>query len=61
MNRDFRHWLYNMYLDNCEEHREFRTMPYQNLQEYFKTFRWWLRREYRYQRSQRDRNSGTNH
>lgn len=49
MNRSFRTWLYNMYLDNCEEHRIVRQTPYKDVQDYFKTFKWWLKREYRHQ------------
>ena len=53
MNRSFRNWLYNMYLDNCEEHAQFRSMGYPTQAEYFKTFKWWLKREYRYQKGKK--------
>lgn len=49
MNKPFRTWVYNMYLDNCEEHRELKEMPYIDVQTYFNNFKWWLKREYRFQ------------
>lgn len=37
-----------MYYANCEEHEQFQEKRY-SLSEYFNKYKWWLRREYRYQ------------
>jgi CRISPR/Cas system-associated endonuclease Cas1 len=47
---EFRFWLRHMWLDNCREHEEFNTLPYPSLQAYFQTYKFWLKREFRFQR-----------
>lgn len=47
--KPFREWLQDLWLENCEEKDSYRE-PRLTLQEYFRRYRWWLRREYRYQR-----------
>jgi hypothetical protein len=37
-----------MYYENCVEHEEFHETRY-TLSEYFNKYKWWLRREYRFQ------------
>lgn len=48
MNNKFRVWLQNIWLDNCEEHRQCAELPY-SMQEYFQKYKFWLKREYKYQ------------
>ena len=47
-NSNFQNWLRLIWLENCCEHEEFQELPY-TLQQYWHKYRWWLRREYRYQ------------
>jgi hypothetical protein len=44
----FRKWLQDMYEENCNEHEIFHEKAY-TLSEYFSKYKWWLRREYRFQ------------
>ena len=55
----FRIWLENLWRDNCAEHDEFNEPRY-TLQEYFAKYKWWLRREYRYQQTLKESNDRTN-
>lgn len=43
----FRDWLRNIWLDNCAEHESYKELPY-TMEEYFRKYKWWLRREYRH-------------
>lgn len=47
-NSKFRYWLRNIWLENCREHEDFNELPY-TLVEYWHRYKWWLRREYRFQ------------
>ena len=47
-NSNFRNWLRIIWLENCREHEDHNELPY-TLQEYWQRYRWWLRREYRFQ------------
>lgn len=47
----FRGWVHNLWVENCEEHNLYGGDRF-NEAEYFRRYRWWLRREYRYQRAQ---------
>lgn len=49
MNNDFRNWLRNIWIDNCDEHHQFNELPY-SMQEYFQKYKYWLKREYKYQK-----------
>ena len=46
----FRHWLRNLWLDNCDEHRDYGELPY-TMQEYWDKYKWWLKREFRHQKN----------
>lgn len=48
---DFRNWLRKIWLENCDEHREFGELPF-TMQEYFQKYKYWLKREYKHQRSE---------
>jgi hypothetical protein len=52
MNKSFRTWLQELWRDNCEENDGW-GQPRLTLQEYFAKYKWWLRREYRYQQGAR--------
>lgn len=45
----FRNWVHNLWLDNCEERSIYASGERLSEQEYFQRFKWWLRREYRHQ------------
>lgn len=47
----FRHWLHELWLQNCDEYDEVRQPRYTQ-EEYFKMYKYWLKREYKFQRSQ---------
>ena len=46
---EFRNWVHNLWLDNCEERVLYCDGDRLSEQEYFQRFKWWLRREYRHQ------------
>jgi hypothetical protein len=52
MNQSFREWLAELWRQNCDEHDGWGE-PRWTLQEYFARYKWWLKREYRYQRNTR--------
>jgi hypothetical protein len=52
MSKSFREWLQDLWRENCDENDGW-GQPRMTLQEYFARYKWWLRREYRYQRSAR--------
>ncbi len=45
---EFKSWLRNIWLENCEEHNQFNEPPLK-MGEYFQKYKWWLRREFRFQ------------
>ena len=47
--KSFRSWLEDLWRENCDERDQFRQPRY-TIQEYFRRYRWWLKREYQYQR-----------
>lgn len=49
---NFQNWLRNIWLENCQEHDVYGELPY-TMQEYFQKYKWWLKREYRYQQKNR--------
>lgn len=51
----FREWVRNIWLDNCDEHDMFRE-PKLNMSEYFQKYKYWLKREFQYQ--QKGSNNG---
>ncbi len=46
--RSFRHWVRELWLENCEEHLTYNENPY-TIKQYWERYKWWLRREYRHQ------------
>ena len=47
---DFRAWVNNLWIENCNE-RDAYGEPQCDPKEYFNKFKWWLKREYKHQRS----------
>jgi hypothetical protein len=45
---DFRRWIEEIWRENCEERREWKD-DQQSITEYFSRYKWWLRREFRFQ------------
>jgi hypothetical protein len=52
-NTAFRGWLRNIWLDNCDEHRDLGEMA-MTQQEYFQKYKYWLKREFRYQNKEQN-------
>jgi hypothetical protein len=50
MNKPFRHWLRNMYYENQLERIDWQQAPL-SLSDYFLINKYWLKREYRFQKS----------
>jgi Na+-transporting NADH:ubiquinone oxidoreductase subunit NqrF len=48
---EFRSWLRNIWLDNCDEH-DLWNEPHDSMEVYFKKYKYWLKREFRYQQQQ---------
>jgi hypothetical protein len=46
----FRLWLHEIWLQNCDEH-DLVHEPRYSQSEYFQMYKYWLKREYKYQRS----------
>jgi hypothetical protein len=44
----FRLWVQELWMQNCEEHRDANELPYTQ-EQYFRMYKYWLKREYRYQ------------
>lgn len=48
----FRMFVHNLWIDNCTEYEAFGDSDGRiDLREYFNKFKWWLKREYKYQQS----------
>ena len=45
---DFRYWLRELWLQNCDEHREYGEPPFSQ-EEYFQRYKYWLKREFQHQ------------
>jgi hypothetical protein len=50
-NTDFRRWLHELWLRNCDERAEYGERRYTQ-EQYFQQYKYWLKREFKYQRSQ---------
>jgi hypothetical protein len=49
-NMTFRHWLSEMWLNHKDEYIDIgQPVPEVNLAQYFQTYKYWLKREYRHQ------------
>jgi hypothetical protein len=46
----FRLWVQEIWMQNCEEHLSFNEKPYK-IKEYWEQYKYWLKREYKYQKS----------
>ena len=47
----FRHWVNELWLDNCEEHLTFGEDPY-TIKQYWDRYKYWLKREFKHQQRQ---------
>ena len=57
----FRGWVHNLWIENCEERMLYHDGDRMSEQEYFRRFRWWLRREWRHQQQrEQDRRARAN-
>ena len=45
---NFRKWLDDIWRENCREYEDYGQLPY-SLEEYWKRYKYWLKREYRHQ------------
>ena len=48
---NFRVWCQNLWMANVDERKEMR-FDHISMAEYFKRYKYWLKREYKYQRDQ---------
>ena len=46
---EFRKWVRELWLQNCDEHSEFNELPFTQ-QEYWDMYKFWLKREFKHQR-----------
>jgi hypothetical protein len=46
--KPFRQWLNDLWRDNCDEHDGWGQLR-MTMKEYFHKYKYWLKREYRYQ------------
>ncbi len=46
----FRFWVQHLWIDNCEERLIYGQEP-ATIKQYWDNYKWWIKREYRYQRS----------
>ena len=44
----FRHWVYELWLDNCDEHLTYGEDPV-TIKTYWDRYKYWLKREYTHQ------------
>ena len=52
-NSNFRYWLEQMWRENRSEREFFNEQP-QSLTEYFNKYKYWLKREFKYQRDKNE-------
>ena len=48
----FRMWVQNLWIDNCEERLVYKQDPV-TIQQYWNTYKWWIKREYRHKHLQK--------
>jgi hypothetical protein len=48
----FRNWVRNLWLENCEERLVYQQDPVTQ-QQYWETYKWWIKREYRHKNPQK--------
>jgi hypothetical protein len=57
---EFRSWVHNLWVDNCEERFRFGETKLSK-SEYWHTFKWWVKREYQKKiKLEKDRNERRN-
>lgn len=56
--KNFRSWVQEIWMENCEERLTFQQSP-ATIKEYWNTYRYWLKREYRHQKAKHDREQST--
>lgn len=49
----FRHWVRELWLDNCEEHLIYGEDQY-TMKQYWDRYKYWLKREFRHQKAKND-------
>jgi hypothetical protein len=47
----FRIWVQNLWMENREERLVFGDDPF-TIQQYWKTYKWWIKREYRFRQKE---------
>lgn len=48
----FRMWVQNLWIENCEERLVYQQDPV-TIQQYWETYKWWIKREYRHRNRQK--------
>ena len=48
----FRMWVQNLWIENCEERLVYKQDPVTQ-QQYWDTYKWWIKREYRHRNPQK--------
>ena len=48
----FRNWVRNLWIENCEERLVYQQDPVTQ-QQYWDTYKWWIKREYRHKHPQK--------
>jgi hypothetical protein len=49
----FRMWVQNLWIENCEERLVYKQDPV-TIQQYWNTYKWWIKREYRHRLLQKE-------
>lgn len=47
----FRNWVRNLWIENCEERLVYSQDPV-TMQQYWNTYKWWIKREYKHKKDQ---------
>lgn len=48
----FRHWVHELWLENCDEHLTYSEDPY-TMKQYWERYKYWLKREYKHQQGKK--------
>jgi hypothetical protein len=49
---EFRNWVRNLWIENCEERLVYQQDPV-TIRQYWETYKWWIKREYKHRRLQK--------
>lgn len=52
---EFRFWLQTIWQEYCIEHESYNSMPPLSMADYFRTYKYWLKREFQYRKSKQPR------